>query len=135
MTSQGWLLLWLSVPLWAPALRAVLPWRPLPRAGWFTLTVAGLVYGAFSAWIMLVMTPIGTLATFIGPQLQEMDLPAGRWLIALQDGFVVPVYAAFIPALPSVTWVVMLLLARHWAAVCAAFRRPDAPTGQGTAKH
>lgn len=132
-TATGLMLLWISVPLWAPALRACMPGRRLPCAGRFTLTVAALVYGAFSAWVLLVMTPVEALSTFIGPQLHEMDLPAGRGLIALHAGFVVPVFAAFVPALPSVTWVVMLLLAKRWPSICAALGLqavPAARTGQ-----
>lgn len=76
---HGLVLLWVSVPLWAPALRACLPWRRLPCAGRFTLTVAALVYGAFAACVALVMLPAEVLAIFIGPQLLEMGSPAGRW--------------------------------------------------------
>lgn len=116
---QGLVLLWVSVPLWAPALRACLPWRRLPCAGTFTLTVAALVYGAFAACVALVMLPAEVLATYIGPQLLEMGSPAGRWVSALHADVVVPVFSAFIPALPGVTWVVMLLLARRWPVICA----------------
>lgn len=116
---QGLVLLWVTVPLWAPALRACLPWRRLPCAGRFTLTVAALVYGAFAACVALVMLPAEVLAIFIGPQLLEMGSPAGRWVSTLHTDVVVPVFSAFIPALPGVTWVVMLLLARRWPVICA----------------
>lgn len=116
---HGLVLLWVSVPLWAPALRACLPWRRLPCAGRFTLTVAALVYGAFAACVALVMLPAEVLAIFIGPQLLEMGSPAGRWVSALHADVVVPVFSAFIPALPGVTWGVMLLLARRWPVICA----------------
>lgn len=116
---HGLVLLWVTVPLWAPALRACLPWRRLPCAGRFTLTVAALVYGAFAACVALVMLPAEVLAIFIGPQLLEMGAPGGRWVSALHADVVVPVFLAFIPALPGVTWVVMLLLARRWPVICA----------------
>ncbi len=124
---QGLVLLWVSVPLWAPALRACLPWRRLPCAGRFTLTVAALVYGAFAACVALVMLPAEVLATYIGPQLLEMGSPAGRWVSALHADVVVPVFSAFIPALPGVTWVVMLLLARRWPVICARLGRHALP--------
>ncbi len=116
---DGLVLLWVTVPLWATALRACLPWRRLPCAGRFTLTVAALVYGAFAACVALVMLPAEMLAIFIGPQLLEMGLPAGRWMSTLHADVVVPVFLAFIPALPGVTWGVMLLLARRWPVICA----------------
>jgi len=116
---DGLVMLWVTVPLWAPALRACLPWRRLPCAGRFTLTVAALVYGAFAACAALVMLPAEMLAIFIGPQLLEMGLPAGRWMSTLHADVVVPVFLAFIPALPGVTWGVMLLLARRWPVICA----------------
>jgi len=116
---HGLVLRWVSVPLWAPALRACLPWRRLPCAGRFTLTVAALVYGAFAACVALVMLPAEVLAIFIGPQLLEMGSPAGRWVSTLHADVVVPVFSAFIPALPGGTWGVMLLLARRGPVICA----------------
>ncbi len=133
-TTHGLELLWVTVPLWAPALRACLPWRRLPWrrlpcAGRFTLTVAALVYGAFAACVALVMLPAEVLATFIGPQLLEMGAPGGRWVSALHADVVVPVFWAFIPALPGVTWVVMLVLARRWPVICdrLGLRAPAVP--------
>jgi len=48
-----------------------------------------------------------------------MGAPGGRWVSALHADVVMPVFWAFIPALPGVTWVVMLLLARRWPVFCA----------------
>lgn len=118
--EEGLWLVWITSPLWWPALKVRFQRERLPHAGTFIVVSAALTFGLMSAATLLVVFPVKVANVYFGQQLTEAGIPLGPLLISA-DTAVTWMLAPLMISLPVTAWWGSRTLAKHWPRLCTAW--------------
>ena len=92
----------------------------LPRPVLYVLTVAALVYGAFSFIAFAIILPAEAYAIYVAPSLAEANVPYGASILSVTR-FLANYWWLMVPPLQlALTWVLANHVGRRWQHICAA---------------
>ncbi len=118
--EEGLWWVWITSPLWWPALKVRFRRERLPHPGAFIGVSASLTFGLISAAVLLIVFPIKVANMFLGQQLAEAGIPLGPLLISA-DTTVTWMLAPLLISLPLSAWWGSRTLAKHWPRLCAGW--------------
>ncbi|WNH52388.1 hypothetical protein [Stenotrophomonas oahuensis] len=126
--EQGLWIVWISTPIWWPALRVLIQRGRLPRPLAYITVCAALGYGFVAAVLLVAVVPVKVIGIYLVPQLLEAGIAGGEQLQAA-DQEMSFLTAALLFSVPFAAIFGSRTLTRRWPALCGLGTSNDRTTG------